>query len=133
MRYKPKYNASVHGRKRFEQRYDGKESVEAMCNKALHYGIFVHQVPKDSPLLDYMENKIYYRGKKVKLLEGYVFVFSKSNRLITMYPIPEDMKEHYEEVRHIEGENKEKWKKQRNQKDRWKYLRSYENGDAGIQ
>ena len=113
MRFKPKTKTSVHGKNRFSQRYEGHESVEVMCSKALHYGIFIHQIPRDNLLYEFMENKIKYKRKKVKILESYVFVFSNTNRLITFYPIPSEYKDAYGQVRHIEDENKAKWKRRK--------------------
>lgn len=108
---KAKTTSTYHGKKRFSERYEGKEDVDVMIRKAMHYGIFVHQVPQDNPLYIYMENKVRFKNKKVKLLEGYVFVLTKStNRLITFYPIPEDLIEAYQQITHVEEENRLKWK-----------------------
>ena len=103
-----------HAKKRHEQRYNGIENVEVVAHKALNYGIYIHQVPTTMELYWFMDNKAQFQNKKIKLLEGYVFVFTKTgNRLITMYAIPEEFKEEYESIRHIEDENKEKYKSHR--------------------
>lgn len=105
---------TYHAKKRHEQRYDGDENVDVLVHKALNYGIYIHQVPTDLELYWFMDGKAQFQNKKIKLLQGYVFVFTKTgNRLITMYAIPDEFKEEYESIRHIEDENKEKHKAHR--------------------
>lgn len=105
---------TYHAKKRHEQRYGGDEDVDLLVRKALNYGIYIHQVPKTLELYWFMDNKANFHNKKIKLLQGYVFVFTKTgNRLITMYAIPDEFKEEYESIKHIEDENREKHKAHR--------------------
>lgn len=111
MRYKPKNRVSPHAERRFAQRYDGdRQNAEHLANGALHYGIQIHQIPQENPLHAYVSNKMRYKDKKVRLLQGYVFVFSKAQRLITLYRIPEELREHYSALIPIEEGNRAKWR-----------------------
>ena len=109
MKYHPKNPVSPHAKRRFSQRYEGDVSnVEHLANGARHKGIRISQIPSANPLKDYMLSKS--RGKEIVLYEGYVFVFSKSKRLITMYRLKEEYAEAYALLAPIEEKNKAKWR-----------------------
>ena len=111
MSAKPKRMVSVHAERRFDQRYDGDmASVEHLANAARTRGICTKQIPHDNPLRRVMEWK--GRKKDVRILEGYIFVFSKvSHRLITLYPIDGKHAEAYAALAPIEKANAERWKR----------------------
>lgn len=115
MKYRPSTPTSKHASHRYRQRYVGDETLEAVTAKALHYGIFIHQIPEDNPLYSFIAGKIQAANKLVKILDGYVFVFSRSKRLITMYPIPEEFRDDYLRINYLESENREKYRQSRRQ------------------
>ena len=105
---------SAHAKHRVNQRYGGNDDLEVLTRKAIHYGVSPCQVAQGSDLRLFLESKEYATGKKIKVLQGYVFVFSKSNRLITMYRIPEALREEAKALESIEAFNRENWKKWKN-------------------
>lgn len=104
---KTKSKYSYHGRKRYSQRYEGHDRINVLIQRVVHYGLCIRQLPQDSKLRHFLETKEAKKRKKVKVLDGYVFIlFTTSNRLITMYPIPEEFAEEYDIFKSIEHENK---------------------------
>lgn len=115
-RYKPKTKKSFHAEQRFKERYVGAETVDVACSQALHYGVSVHQIPEDNPLYGYMTIRIFKQDKKIRILNGFVFVFSNSKRLITLYPLPDEYAENWESIKHIQEENRIKYRENRDRK-----------------
>ena len=106
-RYKPKYKAGLHAKKRFKERYEGgTQDAEMLALRGLHYGIHFSQIPDWSPLREFVEKKKNAFGKKVRLLDGYVLIYSNNKRLLTLYKLPEEFQKHYDDLKPILDENK---------------------------
>ena len=111
-KYRPKTKSSFHGKKRFSQRYDGPaKKAESLADRALHYGIHFSQIPPELKLSEFVFFKKTRMNKKIRLLDGYVVVLSRSGRLITLYTIPDEFREEYETIRHMQDENKENYRR----------------------
>ena len=106
-RYKPKRISSQHGKQRFSQRYDGEGSPEIMASKALHYGIHYSQIPEGLNLKKFVFEKKLRNDKKIRLVDGYVVVLSRSGRLITLYRLPDEYQAEYESIKSIQDENRD--------------------------
>lgn len=109
-RYRPKTKSSVHAKIRTEQRYGNGQDADIVAGRALHYGINRHQLEFGSPLRNFVEAKRSALNKKIRLLDGYVVVFSRSGRMITIYRLPDDLIPEFEKARHIQEENREKYR-----------------------
>lgn len=114
-RYRPKTIYSPHSKRRYDERFDGDEPIEELARKANGYGIRPEQVPDDSPLRRYVEDREAKKDKAIRLYMRFVYIFSKNKRLITMYPIPEELLEAYSELAPLETENREKYRQYRRQ------------------
>jgi len=108
-----KHRLSYHSKQRFKERYEGEEDKEILFNRALNYGVCFAQIPFEFGLKTYVFGKEEKNNKKVKLLDGYVFVSSKANRLITMYKIPEEYADELPTINAIQQFNKENYKRNR--------------------
>lgn len=66
----------------------GKRQARDMMKKASRYGVAAGSM-KEGPIKDYIAKKQYGNPyKRIKLYQGYVFVFCKnSTRCITVYPL----------------------------------------------
>jgi len=109
-RYRPKTKSSAHAKMRTEQRYGNGQDADIVAGRALHYGINRHQLEFGSPLREFMEAKRNALHKKIRLLDGYVVVFSRSGRMITIYKLHAGLAAEFEKVRHIQDENREKYR-----------------------
>lgn len=82
---------TFHGVERIKERTDITHTTEAkkLIKNASKYGLSVHRFRNSKLLYAYLQRRI--RGnKRVVLYAGYVFIFmGGSNRLITMYPLPD--------------------------------------------
>ena len=116
---KAKTPASKHAAKRFGERWSGSGDVEELSLRARHYGIATLQLPDGCKLKEFMLSKEKACGKKLKLIDGYVAIFSNSKRLITLYRLSDEYREEYEGVRAILEQNKASYKKDRAKKS-WK-------------
>ena len=90
---------TIHGQLRIEQRSDisGKGNVKAFIKSASVHGFNPCDFPQ-GPLSDYLTNKVRHRNKRIKVYKGFVFVFNRtSNRLITGYELPENLRPEFEE------------------------------------
>jgi hypothetical protein len=86
---------TVHGIKRIKERTDLSRKTEALklIKKASQRGASIHSFKAYKRFYRYLINRAGF-DKRVKVYAGYVFIFNGgSNRLITMYPIPERFKE----------------------------------------
>lgn len=86
---------TVHGIKRIKERTELNKKGEALklIKHASKYGASPHQFLKVKKFYRYLMTRVGY-DKRVKVYMGYVFIFNGgSDRLITMYPIPERFKE----------------------------------------
>ena len=81
-----------------------------MAKSALHYGIHIGQLQEGTEMRLYMESRKEKKDKSIRLLNGYVFIFSKSKRLITMYRLPEELLLEWDEVKPIQNDNRLKYK-----------------------
>lgn len=79
-----------HVYKRVSERTNlSKSEAKRLIKQAQKYGKTYKKLPP-GPLADYLKSKGKY--KRVKIYEGYVFVFAKtSTSCITMYPIDEEI------------------------------------------
>lgn len=110
--FKKKY--TTHAKIRAEQR--GVDITKAKSAK--RYGINHKDVLLalgfGSPLEDYIFKRTAKRDKKVKIYKHNVFVFFRtSDRCITCYPLPEELEEEYEKVRHMEDDKKKQFEKRK--------------------
>ena len=109
-KYRAKNPVSPHAYRRMAERYHENIDRLALSRSALHYGVTLWQLPSDSKLRAFMLSKHSMMMKIVKLLNGYVFIFSKGQRLITMYELPEEFKEEWEGFSYIQEQNKKSFK-----------------------
>lgn len=82
---------TVHGVERIKERTDITHTAEAkkLIKNASKYGLPVHRFRKSKLLYAYLQRRI-HGNKRVVLYAEYVFIFmGGSNRLITMYPLPD--------------------------------------------
>lgn len=82
---------TLHGVERIKERTDLARIGEArkLINDAINYGLPVHRFKKSRWLYAYLRRRI-HGNKKVLLYSGYVFIFiGGTNKLITMYPLPD--------------------------------------------
>ena len=112
-RYKPKTKYSRHAEKRYGQRYKGDSNMADLARRAFRFGLHFSQIPPGMALSGYVLSKKAKMNKKIRLLEGYLFVFSRNGRLMTMYPLPEEYMGEYSTLSHIERENREEYRKWR--------------------
>lgn len=108
--YKPKTKQSIHSKNRFSHRYHGEKDIETITAQACHYGIRPEQVDESMDLAVYLEGRAIKKNKAIRLFEDYVFVFSKSKRLITMYPLPDEYKGEYQTIKWLEASNKKRYR-----------------------
>ena len=109
-RFRAKNFVSPHAKKRIKQRYEGNKGEYELSKNALHFGVIPRQLPAGSPLRGFMEDKKCVADKRVKLLNGYIFIFSKSKRLITMYQVPEEYQEEAKAYLAIQSANRERYR-----------------------
>ena len=86
---------TVHGLKRIKERTELSSKGDALrlIKKASKMGASPHSFWKCTKFYHYLICRAGY-NKRVKVYGGYVFIFNGgSNKLITMYPIPERFKE----------------------------------------
>jgi hypothetical protein len=82
----------------------GNGNITLMTNNAIVKGQNPVEFPKDSELGKFLRSKEH--GKRVKVYKGKVFIINKnSNRLITLYPIPEEYIEEYKRYQKVNNEN----------------------------
>lgn len=111
MNRKTKRKVSHHANKRISQRFTDCPNPDELSMNALHFGIRVGQLSEESAIDFYLNERECKKNKIVRLYKGYVFIYSKSKRLITMYWLPDDFKEEYEAVKEIEESNRKFHKK----------------------
>lgn len=109
-KYRPKTKSSVHAKIRTKQRYGQGQDADIVAGRAIHYGINRHQLEFGSPLRNFIEAKRKALNKKIRLLDGYVVVFSRSGRMITIYKLPAELLPEFDAVKHIQAENREKYR-----------------------
>ena len=103
---------TYHAMKRIDERF-GNYDQRALVNGARHSGLDENDLKGTSELLAFYRKKA-SSGKRIFLYAGFVFVFfTSSKRLITMYPIPEELMEEYRAVEHKEEEKREKYRRSR--------------------
>jgi hypothetical protein len=88
---------TFHGVSRIKERTDIAHTTEAkkLIKNASQYGLPVHRFRNSKLLYAYLKRRI-HGNKRVVLYAGYVFIFmGGSNRLITMYPLPDFYKGEY--------------------------------------
>lgn len=86
---------TVHGIKRIKERTELSKKGEALklIKHASKYGASPHSFIRYKRFYHYLLSRVGY-DKRVKVYMGYVFIFNGgSNKLITMYPIPQRFKE----------------------------------------
>lgn len=91
-------NFHKHGLKRSMERcgIGKKQGFRNMINNAVKYGQNPFDFPVDSQIYKFLKEKEKYKGKRIKTYKGKVFILSKNtNNLITVYEIPEHLKEEY--------------------------------------
>lgn len=110
-KYRPKTPYSSHCKYRYKQRFTGEQELEDLARRGRHYGITPDQVPPEFELRHFLEGKELKRRKMVKLLDGYVLIYSRSGRMMTLYQLPEWLKADYESVKHIEKKNREAYRR----------------------
>lgn len=111
MKYKPKRPTSYHAKKRIGQRFSDCNNPDELSKNAAHCGIYKGQLKEESAICFYLNERECKKDKIARLYKGYVFIFSKSKRLITMYGLPDDLKEEYETIKWIEERNRQRYKK----------------------
>lgn len=82
---------TIHGVERIKERTEIAHICDAkkLIKNASNYGLSVHRFRNSKPLYAYLRRRI-HGNKRVVLYAGYVFIFmGGSNRLITMYPLPD--------------------------------------------
>lgn len=83
---------SSHSKVRLKERTDGLtyKQRKALFRLALHNGKSPGSIKDDEKLKQFLMSKQRYNSK-VKLYNGYVFIYSKNNhKLYTMYELPEE-------------------------------------------
>ena len=83
---------SKHSKQRMKERTNlNHDARKNLFQKALQYGKSPTQL-KEGPIRKYLESKQW--RCKVKLYNGYVFVYSKNTKILyTMYELPEKFRE----------------------------------------
>ena len=86
-------NQTAHGMRRVSERCGiSKDNAKCFIRAASIHGYSPSHMPEGSKLRDYTLLKEYGKGKRVKIYKGFIFIFNNtSNRLITAYPIPDDL------------------------------------------
>lgn len=87
---------TFHGMMRARERGNMPSRVaKDFISSASKRGFSFNDLP-EGELKDYVFGKFIYRQKRVKIYKGYIFIFNRtSNRLITMYPIPDNLVEEF--------------------------------------
>lgn len=85
-----------HAKIRFKERTDfASKDMNKICKLAIKNGLSFKQLPKGN-LKKYLSVR---NHKRIKIYQGFIFFFFKtSNRLITIYPIPEQFLEEYKKI-----------------------------------
>lgn len=110
--FKKKYTS--HAKIRAEQRGVDISKAKSAKKYGINHKDVLLALGFGSPLEGYMFKRTAKRDKKVRIYQHNVFVFFRtSDRCITCYPLPEELEEEYEKVRHIENERKEQFKKRK--------------------
>ena len=116
MKAKPKRIVSPHAKKRIKQRFGDCQNADELSRIALHSGIYYGQLKEESAIGFYLNERECKKDKIARLYQGYIFIYSKSKRLITMYWLPEDFKEEYESIKYIEELNRKRHKRNKERK-----------------
>lgn len=108
---KYKNPVSPHAKRRIRERYasECKDDYELSRN-ALHFGIHAGQLPYESELRGYLLSKMCTKNKIVRMLNGYVYIFSRGRRLITMYPVPEAFMQEADSLTDLQEKNRLQYK-----------------------
>ena len=103
---------TYHAMKRIDERFGNYDKL-ALVNGARHSGLTDSDLEEVPDLLAFYRKKA-HSGKRVFIYAGFVFVFfTSSKRLITMYPLPEELMEDYMKVEYKEEEKREKYRRSR--------------------
>lgn len=89
-------NQTKHGMNRIIERC----GIPKSCAKGFIHAASIHGYNSghlnEGKLKDYLISKELGKGKRVKVYKGFIFIFNNtSNRLITAYPIPDDLVEEF--------------------------------------
>ena len=109
-KYKPKTPYSKHCKYRYKQRFTGEQELEDLARRGKHYGIKSDQIPQEFELRAYIEGKEMRRNKVVKIIDGFILIYSRSGRMMTLYAVPEWLMVEYESIKHIERSNRDKFR-----------------------
>lgn len=103
---------TYHAMQRIDERFGNYDKL-ALVNGARHSGLTEADLEEVPELLAFYRKKA-FSGKRVFIYAGFVFVFfTSSKRLITMYPLPEELMEDYMKVEYKEEEKREKYRRSR--------------------
>lgn len=93
---------TTHGLNRIKERTNINENDFKMLSRyAVKNGISLNQIPQGE-LNKFVASKVAVKNKRVKLYRGYVFILNKNSyRLITCYPIPDNLLEEYYKIKRM--------------------------------
>lgn len=88
-----KLQSSKHAEERIKERMGltDKRQIKELTKKAYHKGIFIktHYIPKNTlKWVDKKVNNYFGRASQWRIYESQLFLFSKTQTLITVIPIP---------------------------------------------